>query len=290
MTIEVAPLDAPLGARITGVDIGRPLDGDTYAAIHRAWLDHQVLVFPGQTMTEEDQIRFTRHWGEMPVRSRYAGRREEGRRAHQSVMLVSNIREDGVPIGSLPDGEMMFHSDGSYDEHPYRYTMLYALEVPSSGGNTLFANLYKAYDTLPDGLRRRLATARAEHGYYAGRHVTEAIKATLAIGPSSDSWVHPVFTAHEETGRPVLYVSRLLTRSIVGLPEAESDALLDRLLDHAERRDLIYEHVWTPGDFVIWDNRCVNHARTDFSAGERRLLRRTTVQGVRPEPAHAAAA
>jgi taurine dioxygenase len=290
MTIEVAPLDAPLGARITGVDLGRPLDGDAYAAIHRAWLVHQVLVFPGQHMTEEDQIRFTRHWGEMPVRSRYAGRREEGRRAHQSIMLVSNIREDGVPIGSLPDGEMMFHSDGSYDEHPYRYTMLYAVEVPSSGGNTLFANLYRAYDTLPDELRRRLATARAQHGYYAGRHVTEAIKATLAIGPSSDSWVHPVFTAHEETGRPVLYVSRLLTRSIVGLPEAESDALLDRLLEHAERPELIYAHVWTPGDFVIWDNRCVNHARTDFSAGERRLLRRTTVQGVRPEPAPAVAA
>lgn len=290
MTIKVEPLTAPLGARITGVDLGRSLDEADYAAIHRAWLDHQVLVFPRQTMTEEDQIRFTRHWGEMPVRSRYAGRREEGRRAHQSIMLVSNIREDGVPIGSLPDGEMMFHSDGSYDEHPYRYTMLYAVEVPSAGGNTLFANMYKAYETLPDALKRRVANARAQHGYYAGRHVTDEIKATLAIGPSSDSWVHPVLTAHEETGRPVLFVSRLLTRGIVGLTEAESDALLDELLAHTEQTSLIYEHVWTPGDFVIWDNRCVNHARTDFPPGERRLLRRTTVQGVRPEPAGAEAA
>jgi taurine dioxygenase len=198
-------------------------------------------------------------------------------------MLISNIREDGRPIGSLPDGEMMFHSDGSYDEHPYRYTMLYALEVPSRGGNTLFADMYGAYKTLPDALRRRLSGARARHGYYAGRGVTPEIKATLAIGESTDSWVHPLFTVHEETGRPVLFANRLLTECIVGLPAAESDALLEALFDHAERRNGIYEHVWRPGDFVIWDNRCVNHARTDFPAGERRLLRRTTVQGVRPD-------
>ncbi len=290
MSIEVLPVSAPLGARVTGVDLGQPLDDATWAAIHRAWLDHQVLVFSGQDMTEEDQIRFTRHWGEMPVRSRYAGRREEGRRAHQSIMLVSNIREDGKPIGSLPDGEMMFHSDGSYDEHPYRYTMLYALKVPSHGGNTMFANMYRAYETLSEDLKQRCATLQARHGYYAGRHVTPEIKATLGISHSSDSWTHPVVTAHEETGRPVLFVSQLLTQRIVGLPETEADELLDTLLDHGEKPEHIYSHVWTPGDFVIWDNRCVNHARTDFPASEARLLRRTTVQGVRPEAAHATAA
>jgi taurine dioxygenase len=285
MTITVEPLDAPIGARITGIDLGDELSETGFAAIHLAWLEHQVLVFPGQRMDEDDQIRFTLRWGKMPVRGRYAGRREESRRAHQSIMLISNIREDGKPIGSLPDGEMMFHSDGSYDEHPYRYTTLYALEVPSRGGNTLFADMYGAYDTLPDDLRRRLANARARHGYYAGRGVTPEIKATLAIGASTDSWEHPLFTAHEETGRPALFASRLLTERIVGLPEAESDELLAFLFDHAERRALIYEHVWQPGDYVMWDNRCINHARTDFSAGERRLLRRTTVQGVRPEAA-----
>lgn len=288
MTLKVDPLDAPVGARITGVDLGRELDDAAYDAIHRAWLDHQVLVFPGTKMTEEDQIRFTRHWGEMPLRSRYAGRREEGRRAHESIMLISNIRENDEPIGSLPDGDMMFHSDGQYDEHPYRYTTLYALEVPSTGGNTLFANLYKAYDTLPDDLKTRLASVEAQHGYYAGRHVTPEILATLGITRVDDAWAHPVVTAHEETGRPVLFISRLLTRSLEGLPEDEGNALLDQLLDHVEREDLVYDHVWNPGDFVIWDNRCVNHARTDFPAGERRLLRRTTVQGVRPEAAHAA--
>jgi len=286
-TLTVTPMDAPTGARITGVDLGTPLDDATYGAIHKAWLDHQVLVFPGQEMTETDQIRFATHWGEMPLRSRYAGRREEGRRSHESIMLISNIREDGEPIGSLPDGDMMYHSDGQYDEHPYRYTMLYALEVPSSGGNTLFANLYKAYDALPADLKERLAHVEARHGYYAGRHVTPEILKTLAITRVDDAFVHPVFTAHEETGRTVLYISRLLTTSLKGLPEAEGNEILDRLLNHVEKPDFVYEHVWNPGDFVIWDNRCLNHARTDFSAGERRLLRRTTVQGVRPEAAHA---
>ena len=288
MTLNVDPLDAPVGARITGVDFGRELDAATYDAIHRAWLDHQVLVFPDTRMNEEDQIRFTKHWGEMPLRSRYAGRREEGRRAHDSIMLISNIRENGAPIGSLPDGDMMYHSDGQYDEHPYRYTMLYALEVPSTGGNTLFADLYKAHDTLSADLKQLLADVEAQHGYYAGRHVTPEIMATLGITKLDDKWAHPVLTAHEETGRPVLYVSRLLTKGLKGFPRDEGDALLDQLLDHVEQPDLIYEHVWTPGDFVIWDNRCLNHARTDFPGGERRLLRRTTVQGVRPEAARAA--
>ncbi|MBT5049153.1 MAG: TauD/TfdA family dioxygenase [Rhodospirillaceae bacterium] len=287
MTLKVDPLEAPAGARITGVDLGQELDDACYAAIHRAWLDYQVLVFPGQKMTEADQIRFATHWGEMPLRARYAGRREEGRRAHDSIMLISNIRENGEPIGSLPDGDMMFHSDGQYDEHPYRYTMLYALDVPSSGGNTLFANLYKAYDALPADLKERLAHVEAQHGYYAGRHVTPEILETLAITRVDDAFAHPVFTAHEETGRTVLYVSRLLTTCLKDLPEAEGNEILDRLLDHVEKPEFVYEHIWTPGDFVIWDNRCLNHARTDFSAGERRLLRRTTVQGVRPEAAHA---
>ncbi len=281
--VTVTPIDAPLGARVTGVDLGTCLTDAEYDAIHRAWLEFLVLVFPGQKMTEEDQIRFTRHWGAMPERRRYAGRREADRRSHESIMLVSNVRENGQPIGSLPDGEMMFHSDGSYDQDPYRYTMLYAIEVPSHGGDTLFSNQYRAWETLPDDLRSRIANAKARHGYYAGRHVTPEIKATLGVGDEPDSFVHPLVTAHEETGRPVLYASRLLTQCLENVDDG--DTLLDEILDHTERGDFVYAHRWKPDDFVIWDNRCVNHARTDFPSGERRLLRRTTVQGVRPEPA-----
>ena len=279
MTVVVEALSAPVGARITGVDLSAPLDEDAYRTIHRAWLDHQVLIFPDQKLSEDDQIRFTKLWGEMPVRDRYETRAEREIK-DKSIMLVSNIREDGKPIGSLPDGEMMFHSDGAYDRDPYRYTLLYAVELPSTGGNTLFADMYGAYDTLSDDLKRRLAGCTAEQGYYAG-----TVHKDQPAGPYSGDFVHPLFIRHEETGRTALYVSRLITRRIVEMDEAESAEVLEALFDHCEQSSLIYEHVWTRGDFVMWDNRCLNHARTDFPETERRLLRRTVVQGVRPEPA-----
>ena len=284
MTIRIEPVSEALGARVTGIDLRREPDPDSWAAIHRAWLQYQVLVFPGQALSEDEQIRFSKHWGEFPRRKRFEDRAEKDI-ADRSIMLVSNIRENGQPIGSLPDGEMMFHTDGAYDEHPYRYTLLHAIELPSVGGNTLFANMYKAYDTLPGDFKRTLGGCHAVQGYYAG-----TVQKGAPAGAYSGDFTHPVFIAHEETGRTALYVSRLLTLRIVELPEDESAAVLDRLFDHCERRELIYEHVWTKGDFVMWDNRCVNHARTDFPRTERRLLRRTVIQGVRPEPARAVAA
>jgi taurine dioxygenase len=284
MTMKVEPLSAPLGARVTGVDLRRDLDTETRAAIHRAWLDYQVLVFPDQDLSEEGQIRFSRHWGEFPKRRRFEDRAEKGI-TDRSIMLVSNIRENDQPIGSLPDGEMMFHTDGAYDEHPYRYTLLHAIELPSTGGNTLFANMYKAYEMLPDDLEQTLRGCHAVQGYYAN-----TVLKSEPVGAYSGDFTHPVFIAHEETGRTALYVSRLMTQRIVELPEDESAAVLARLFDHCERPELIYEHVWQKGDFVMWDNRCVNHARTDFPRTERRLLRRTVIQGVRPEPAKQVAA
>src|SRR5690606_9175377 len=121
MGIRVEPLSAALGACITGIDLRAPIDDAAFAAIHDAWLEHQVLVFPGQELGEEDQLRFTRLFGEMGGRNRKVAAAEEGRVAHPGIMLISNIREDGKPIGSLPDGEMMFHSDGAYAERPFRY-------------------------------------------------------------------------------------------------------------------------------------------------------------------------
>ena len=279
MAVVVDPLSAPVGARITGVDLGAPLDDETYRAIHRAWLDHQVLIFPDQKLSEEDQIRFTRLWGEMPVRDRYQTRHERDIK-DKSIMLVSNIRENGQQIGSLPDGEMMFHTDGAYDRDPYRYTLLYAVELPSTGGNTLFADMYRAYETLPEDLKRRLAGCTAKQSYYSG-----TVHKDRPVGPYSGDFIHPVFISHEETGRTALYVSGLITRRIVEMDETESDEVLEALFDHCEQSALIYEHVWTRGDFVMWDNRCLNHARTDFPDTERRLLRRTVVQGVQPAPA-----
>ena len=275
--MEVKPLCDALGAKITGLNLSVELGSGVKRKIHDAWLKYQVLVFPNQTLTEDEQIRFARSWGKFPVRDRYERRAEKGT-ADKSIMLVSNIRKNGKPIGSLPDGEMMFHTDGAYDENPYNYTMLYALELPSSGGNTLFANMYKAYQELENDLKQKLANCTANHGYYSA-----TVQRGEHQGAFSGEFAHPVFIEHNETGRTVLYISRLLTLRIPELSKKESDLVLDKLFDHSERREFIYEHVWKVGDLVMWDNRCINHARTDFSRTERRLLRRNVIQGVRPK-------
>ena len=285
MPIEVAPLDAALGARITGIDLSRPLSDTEFASVHAAWLDHQVLIFPDQNMDDEDQVRFSQLFGDLPDKAVHSKGTKSGQQRHKSVMLVTNIREDGEVIGSLPDGEMHFHTDGAYERDPYRYTMLYAIEVPREGGDTMFANMYRAYETLPEELKERLDGVEAEQGFYTGVDVSDEMKQALRIDGYDGKAVHPVFIRHEETGRTAIYVNRLLTRRIIGCSDDESRELLSRLFDHSEQSDMVYQHKWRPGDFVAWDNRCTNHARTDFSGGQRRLLRRTTVQGVKPEPA-----
>ena len=273
MSLQIEPLSPQLGARVTGVDLAKPLDGETFRRIHQAALDHLVVVFPGQELSVEDQLRFTGLFGDIGARNR-ATPLPEGDSVPPTVMLVSNIRVDGKPIGSLPDGEMMFHTDGAYTETPKKFTLLYAIDVPATGGNTLFANLYAAYEALPDDLKRKLSGCHAEQVFYTG-----SVQKDDPLGPLTGSWVHPVFIEHPDTGRTSLFVSRLMTTRIIELAEDESNAVLERLFEHEEKPEFVYEHAWTPGDLVMWDDRCTNHARTHFAKTERRQLRRTTVSG-----------
>src|SRR6516225_5340257 len=172
---------------------------------------------------------------------------------------------------------MHFHTDQCHQEIPAKATLLYAIEVPSKGGNTLFSNADSAYEALPEDLQRRMAGRRALNAYTSDTTLRSA-----SYDDARSSCWHPVVRTHPATGRKALYVNRLMTREIEGLPRAESDALLEKLFDHQEQQQFIYEHVWRPGDLLMWDNRCTLHARTDFPAGERRLLRRVTILGERP--------
>src|SRR5262249_19293765 len=156
-------------------------------------------------------------------------------------MLISNIRADGKPIGALPDGEMHFHTDQCHQERPAKASMLYALEVPSTGGNTLFANAYKAYETLPEAVKRRIDGRKALNAYDYDRAAT---KRGTQLGDGVPCYAHPVVRTHPATGRKALYVNRLMTVRIEGMPQAESDELLDFLFDHQEQRRFVYEHVW----------------------------------------------
>jgi taurine dioxygenase len=227
-----------------------------------------------QHLSEEDEVRFAERFGPPAVIHT-----KQFMQKHPAVMLISNIREDGKPIGALPDGEMHFHSDQCHQERPAMASMLYAIEVPSKGGNTLFANAYAAYETLPADIKRRIEGRRALNAY---DYDTAATKRGTKIADGVPTYVHPVVRTHPATGRKALYVNRLMTVRIEDMPEEESTELLDFLFDHQEQRQFVYEHVWRVGDILMWDNRCTLHARTDFSAGERRLMRRVTILGEKP--------
>jgi taurine dioxygenase len=195
------------------------------------------------------------------------------------IMLISNIRENGEPIGALPDGEMMFHHDMIHAEVPSKATLLYSVEIPSTGGNTLFASGYAAYDTLDPAVRSKLEGRKAQHHYNYGSVQKGDNKGTVSFGECA----HPVFRTNEDTGRKAVYVNRLMSVGVEGMAQEEAEPLLNAVFDHAEKPEFVYEHVWRVGDLLLWDNRCSSHARTDFPSTERRLMLRTTVKGtVRP--------
>jgi alpha-ketoglutarate-dependent taurine dioxygenase len=278
--LDVVPLTQHIGAEIRGIDLRDMPDEATIRAINRAWLDHLVLIFPDQHLAQEDLVRVTGYFGQQAEHSRPPKYFPKGYSSMlPGVMLISNIRENGEPIGALPDGEMMFHHDMIHTEVPSKATLLYSVEIPLTGGNTLFASGYAAYDTLDPVVRSRLEGRRAMHHYNYGSTQKGDSRGTAAFGEC----VHPVFRTHEDTGRKAVYVNRLMTMGIVDMPQEESQPLLNAVFDHAEKREFVYEHVWRVGDLLLWDNRCSSHARTDFPSTERRLMLRTTVKGtVRP--------
>jgi taurine dioxygenase len=274
--VDVVPLSKHIGAEIRGIDLRTGLDADTIKQIHQAWLDHSVLLFRNQSFSQEDLLRVTGYFGEIGPLTRPAKFFPKGyARLLPNIMMISNIRENGETIGALPDGEMHFHHDQIHSEVPHNGTLLYSLEVPSYGGDTLFASGYAAYDTLDPSIKSQLAGRRAFHHYNYGSTVRGDSRGVEAFSQA----VHPVFRTHDETGRKAIYVNRLMTTRIENLPEAESDALLQALFDHSEKPEFIYRHVWRVGDLIVWDNRCSMHARDDFPSDQRRLMLRTTVKG-----------
>ena len=283
--IEVTPLAAACGAEIRGIDLSRPLSAREVEAVRDAWNRHLVLVFRGQQVSQDDQLRFAAYFGDLGIRkkapealrSRNEGTLQEANEHANKVLLVSNIKDaDGNPIGAFGEGEFWFHIDSGYSARPYKYTFLYALELPSRGGNTMFSNMYRAYEAVPPALKEKLRGKKALHIHEYNRAKQAGSAGDISGIPH---FYHPVFITHPETGRKTLFVDRLMTTRIEGMSDAESAAALDQLYEIGERREFIFEHEWRLGDFLMWDNRCTIHARTDFPKEERRLLRRCTVEG-----------
>jgi taurine dioxygenase len=274
--LQFKPLTKYIGCEVSGIDLREPVPQAAADAIYRTWLDYGVLLFRDQQLEQEDLIRVTGIFGEFAPLGRPKHTLPSGfSKILPNIMLISNIRENGETIGALPDGEMMFHHDTIHRDDPHKATLLYSVEIPTYGGDTLFASGTAAYDTLDPAMKQKLEGLRAVN-YYVYNSVKRNDK--QAVDATSQA-VHPVVRTHEETKRKALYVNRLMSVRIEGMDEAESDALLNVLFDHSEKPEFVYTHVWRKGDLIVWDNRCSSHARTDFPADQRRLLLRTTVKG-----------
>jgi taurine dioxygenase len=291
--MTVRPTGAALGADIDGVDLAQPLPSAAVDGIKQAWADHLVLRFRGQQLDDDQLMRFSALFGELdlapviaaarvkvPGEDRYVESAEEGNRY---VSVISNIIQNGVAIGALGAYESIWHTDMSYNPEPPMASALYALEVPPSGGDTGFANMYCAYDTLPPDLRRQVEGRLCRHD--SSRNSAGELRRGYAEvtdprqAPGAD---HPIIRTHPVTGRTALFLGRRCNAYIKGLDLAGSEALLDALWEHATRPELTWYQQWRVGDLVMWDNRCVLHRRDEFDPSTRRLMHRTQIKGDRP--------
>jgi taurine dioxygenase len=272
---------AALGADIDGIDLAGALAPEAIAAVKAAWAQHLVLRFRGQRLADDDLLRFSRHFGELdwaPIAA--ANDAPEGR---EYVMVVSNVIENGQAIGQLGAYEAIWHTDMSYVQEPPSASALYALEVPPEGGDTGFCNMYRAYETLPDGLRREIAGHLCRHD--ASRNSAGELRRGFidASDPSQTIGAeHPLVRTHPVTGRKALFLGRRRNAYIPGLPLDASESLLDALWAHATKDEFTWYQQWRAGDLILWDNRCVMHRRDAFDPATRRVMHRTQIKGDRP--------
>jgi taurine dioxygenase len=279
-SFEIRPLAGqPLGAEVLGVDLARPLDEVDFGRIHRAYLDHGLLIFRNQRLTPAQHIAFSRRFGDLLIHVL----RQFQLPGYPEIFVISNIIENGKAIG-LADAGKFWHSDLSYTDPPSQGAILYAQELPAEGGDTLFASQQQAYDTLPDDLRQKIAGLRAEHSYVSryDDEVFEGVRRPrLSQGQLAEvaSVIHPVVRTHPETGRRGLFVNENFTTHILDIPAEESRLLLDALFAHSARVEFIYRHHWQENDLLFWDNRSLIHIAAGCPPHLRRRMHRTTIAG-----------
>ena len=288
--LRVVPTGAALGADLENVDLAR-LDDATFARIETAWHKHLVLRARNQVLDDAQLMRFSARFGQLdkvPIRAAGQAMTHDPRldvapEAREYVTVISNVKIDGKAIGSLGNAESFWHTDMSYNPEPPTASALYAIEVPPAGGDTSFADMYRAYDTLPADLRARVAGMTCIHD--ASRNSAGELRRGFAELTDPRQTVgarHPIVRTHPATGRKALFLGRRRNAYIVGLEVAESEALLDALWAHATQPAFTWTQQWRPGDLIIWDNRCVMHRRDEFDDRASRVMHRTQICGSKP--------
>jgi taurine dioxygenase len=282
MSITVTPSGAALGADISGIDLAGPVSNAEFQAVADAWRDHLVLRFRGQQLDDKQLTEFSARFGDLddaPVRPTNIPYHPE----RKEIAVISNIVEGDTPIGGLGNSELVWHQDMSYKDLPPKASLLYGVELPSEGGDTAFYNLYAALETLPAALRNRIEGRQCKHD--ATRNSAGQLRAGLKENYTNEDRpgaVHPLIARHPVSGRDALYLGRRPNAWIVGMPDAESDALLDELWAHIEHSDHTWTQQWQAGDLVVWDNRCTLHRRGPLNPALRRRMHRTQVKAEAP--------
>lgn len=280
--VIVRPSGAALAADVEGVDLNEPLQPAQVAAIQQAWADHQVLRFRGQqALTLEGLAGFSRNFGPLDLRpmASMAMSREHDELPPE-ITVISNVKVGGKPLGALGDGEAVWHTDMTYNPMPPKGACLYAVEIPTWGGNTHFADMYAAYETLPEATKLRIAGLRCVHD--ASRNSAGELRLgyeDVTDPRKTKGAVHHIVSTHAGTGRKCLLLGRRRNAYIVGLELEESEQLLDALWAHATRPELTWTQEWKVGDVMMWDNTCTMHKRDAFDPASRRLMYRTQIAG-----------
>lgn len=280
--IVVTPSGKALGADISGIDLADPLDDHAVRRIVEAWHKHLVLRLRGQNISEAAFVRFGRYLGELDLP--FTSMQGNPRRPDLPEMAVmSNIVENGKKLGGLGNFEAAWHTDMSYMDVPPTASLLHAIEIPPAGGNTWFANMYTAYETLPSSLRTRIEgkLCKHDHTYNSTGELRKGFKEG-SDPRTTPGAVHPIVRTHPDTGRKALFLGRRLNAYIIGLELSQSEALLDELFAHATHTEHLWTQHWSVGDLIIWDNRCTMHYRESFDNSTRRLLNRLQVKGTKP--------
>lgn len=276
---QVIRLDAPLGARIEGLDRSQALTPAVAALLDRALAEHLLLVIPGAPMTPEQTRDLAQAFGEPRPQLL---RRKRANDVPEVSLMVSTLMTDGTTDKTVYRAED-WHTDDSYFAIPAKATLLHSIAIPSRGGATWFCNMHSVYDALPEATKRRIDGKRAIHGYDTPRARNRPAPRTPQEIAETPDVEHPLVRTHPVTGRKALYLNPNRLDRIVGLPRAESDALLDEITEEARKPKHHHGHVWQLGDVVVWDNRATMHrVVNDYPVGEPRIMHRVLLQGERP--------
>jgi taurine dioxygenase len=281
--LSIRPLSRACGAEVSGLELTRPLASDLVQELHRALGEHGILLFRGAQLTPEQHIAFSRHFGALATH--VVG--EFNLPGHPEIFIVSNVKEDGKLKGAVYAGQY-WHSDLSYMPKPSLGSLLLCREIPEIGGDTMWANMYLAYDTLSEVMKNFLGGLKALHDYSHAydtyfAHLKERPPLTPEQRAKTPPVAHPMVRTHPVTGRKALYVNPGFTTRILGMAHEESQPILDFLSRHSTRPEFIYRHRWQVRDLIFWDNRCTMHyALSDYDFSVRRHMHRTTLAGDEP--------